>query len=270
MTRTVKFRRVLAISMVLCLVAQTGMAAPASSEPPILEPEADSHTQKAIDAFGAGRYDDAIAEFDAAFALDNNPNHLFNIGRVHEEAGNIQAAVDHYKRFVAQPGVQIADRAAALERIDVLERVLATQRAQQPVPVPVPVPEPVPVPVATPESDTVDEDAAARRKTQRNVGWGLLGVGGAALVAGAVTTGLTAATSNTLAGTSEPAEREKLVDRGKTLASTSDGLMIAGGTLALVGLLVALTALPKRSERRTTALPYAGSSSAGIVLVGRF
>jgi len=47
--------------------------------------------------------------------------------------------------------------------------------------------------------------------------------------------------------------------------------MIAGGTMALVGLIVALTALPKKqSERRTAALPYAGAGGAGLVFSGRF
>ncbi|MFV8749570.1 tetratricopeptide repeat protein [Nannocystaceae bacterium ST9] len=269
MTIAVKIRRALAGATVLCLIAQTGLAAPASSESATIE--ADSHTQKAIDAFGAGRYDEAIAEFEAAFELDHNPNHLFNIGRVHEEVGDLQAAVDLYKRFVAQPGVQIDYRAAALERIDVLERALAAQReADEPAPAPEPAPESSPEPVLAPTTDTVDEDAAARRKTQRSAGWALLGIGGATLIAGAVTTGLTASTSNELAETSDPDERETLADRGRTLAPTSDGLMIAGGTLALVGLIVALTALPKRSERRTAALPYAGPSSAGLVLMRRF
>lgn len=268
MTKFSSLRSVIASTMILCLASQTVWAAPPSGDPP--SNEADSHANVAIEAFGAGHYDEAIAEFEAAFALDQNPNHLFNIGRVHEEVGNLEAAVDYYKRFIAQPGVQIDYRAAALERIDVLERSLATQKQPESEPEPEPEVEPHPNIAAPQPIDQVDEPATDSRKGQRNAGWALLGIGGAALIAGAVTTGLTASTSNRLADESDPAEREQLVARGQMLAPTSDALLVAGGTLALVGLIVALTALPKRGDRRTASLPYAGAGGGGIVVIHRF
>src|SRR5262245_29249940 len=79
------FRSVVAATVVFALASGSARAAPPSSDPP--PSPADAHAAKAIEAFEARQYDEAIAEFTAAFSLDKNPNHLFNIGRVHEEAG---------------------------------------------------------------------------------------------------------------------------------------------------------------------------------------
>lgn len=237
-----------AISCALSLMTPTIHASPAPT--PEQASQAEKHVELAIAAFGEGRYEDAVREFKAAYELDHNPNHLFNIGRVHEEAGDLAAAVEFYKQFVALPGVQIDHRSAALERIDVLERALATQRAAEQPSEPEPEPEPAPDPEPTPTAEPADTNPTPATKTaQRKAGWAVLGVGAAVLVAGAVTTGLTASASNALGDEQDPGERERLAARGDVLAPTSDVLVIAGGTLMVVGLIVALTARPRRDDR---------------------
>lgn len=232
--------------------------------------DAAAFEQAAIDAFEAGRYDQAVENFERAFALDANPNNLFNIGRVYEEVGDFGAAVDYYKRFIAQPKVSLDNRKIALERIEVLEQIIA--KTQSAAVEPEPEPEsPAPVIAAQPVAiDDVDSSDEQRRRKQRAGGYVLLGLGGAGLIAGGIAGGLAAGTERELADSSEPEQRTKLVERGDAAALAADVLLIAGGTLALVGLIVTLTALPKRNQQRTALAPVFDAHGGGVVVLHRF
>ncbi len=253
---------------------QAMAAAPAAAGDTQAPDQAAVYEQEAIAAFEAGRYEDAVSNFKQAYELDQNPNILFNIGRVYEEAGDLEAAVDFYKQFISKPGVSLDNRKFALERIDVLEQIVAKTKPvedepEQPVEPPPPaVEDPAP---AQPEIDAgVDADNERRRK-QRIGGYVLLGVGAASLIGGGVVGGLASSTQTELADTSDPARRVELVEQGDSRALTADVLFITGGTLALVGLIVTLTALPKRGDKGRTALaPSFGRDGGGVVLRHRF
>jgi len=73
------------------------------------------------DAFRAGRYDQAIASYQAAYALAPRAGVLFNIGRAYHKKGDAQHALEYYKRYLADdPKGPVADEArvyvAELER----------------------------------------------------------------------------------------------------------------------------------------------------------
>ena len=76
------------------------------------------------------------ALFEQAYAIDPNPNYLFNIGRVYEEKGDIRSAVDHYQRFVKEPGVDIGSRELAVQRLRVLKAILNETEAPAATPSP--------------------------------------------------------------------------------------------------------------------------------------
>ena len=266
---------VLAASLCAAPIAPA-FAAPADGgddAAPAENTEADAFASAAVEAFEAGRYDEAVENFRKAFELDKNPNNLFNIGRVYEESGDLDKAVEFYKQFLGQPGVSIENRQVAVDRVEVLERALEAMKPEEPDPEPDPEPE-EPDPEVTPEPeppvDTTDggED---KRRTQRGVGFALLGVGAAMAVGGGVVGGLSVGANSDYENAATLADREAAADRGNTLTTTADVLYGVGGTLAIVGLIVALTALPKKNKAGKTALvPVFRHDGGGFALTHRF
>lgn len=273
---------------VLALCTATVVGAPTAHASLAIQPaesgaapagEAHRFTERAVADFEAGRYEQAVENFERAYALDGNVNNLFNIGRVYEEAGDLPAAIDYYTRFLEQPGVSLEYREATLERLEVLERTLAATRknegdgaaaegdggdASGPPP---------PSVEGEGEDDPpppIDDAAQARARKQRVAGWAVLGVGGVALVASGAIAGVTASTASALADETDPSARADLALRGQSLAPAADALLISGGTLALVGLVVALTAKPERAAKATALAPTMLRRGAGLSFATHF
>lgn len=80
-------------------------------------------------AFYAARdYRRAIEKFIQAYAIDEDPNLLFNIARCYEELGEIDAAIEKYENFLKTPGADTRGRQRARES-------LASLRASKEAPV---------------------------------------------------------------------------------------------------------------------------------------
>lgn len=85
---------------------------PAPLTPPSAAREADSgafdtiqeqlhqRVTQARTYFTAGRYDAAIGELNAAYALEPNPNYLFSIAQCHRRSGRNRDALSAYQRFL--------------------------------------------------------------------------------------------------------------------------------------------------------------------------
>ncbi len=58
------------------------------------------HYDKAIGFYNAESYPEAIAEFEAAYAIKADPLLLYNIAQAYRKAGRLKDALDHYERFV--------------------------------------------------------------------------------------------------------------------------------------------------------------------------
>jgi tetratricopeptide (TPR) repeat protein len=127
-------KHLLAIALIaLPLVANAG---------PKDKAEAQKHIDKATAAHQAGKYDVALTELEAAYALDPQPDLLYAIGQVHVKLGKCDDAVASYEKFLAtNPPADAAS--SAHEAIDAC-------KAQQPPPPPPPEPTPPPKPVAAP------------------------------------------------------------------------------------------------------------------------
>jgi tetratricopeptide (TPR) repeat protein len=233
--------------------------------------EADSLSEQAIAEFSAKNYAGAIALFEQAYEIDPQPNFLFNIGRVHEEAGNLEQAVEYYAKFVKQPGVDLDSRGVALDRLKVL-RAIVEETKEPDVVEPEVEPEPAePVPAPTP----VDTDSERKRKIMRVSGFALIGVGAGALIGGAVLGSLAQGDRDKAFDRDEAdslAGRRELLDTAQTKALTADVLYGVGGAVLLTGVILVAVgyAKPKTKTQRVALTPSFGPQGGGVELLLRF
>ncbi|MFO0632711.1 MAG: tetratricopeptide repeat protein [Nannocystaceae bacterium] len=257
--------------------AAAALAQPAAEGEAAASPDALS--SEAVELFKQKDFDGAIAKFEQAYALDPQPNYLFNIGRVYEEKGDLANAVKHYQKFVQQPGVDLEAREAAVARLKVLKPALEEIEQKQPESKPQPQTKPATV-------DPVDEAAKARRKKLRIAGYSLLGTGGGVLVIGTVFGALAVGKSNDAKDAQFVDQKLNARHEAKGRAVVADALLVSGGVLAGVGLILVLSTLakPKRGAADTTAArrgrpwarrapllaPAVGPGQLGLAMAGRF
>lgn len=222
---------------------------------------------QAIERFKARDYDAAARLFEQAYALDPNPNYLFNVGRVYEEKGDIRSAVDYYQRFVKEPGVEIESRELALQRLRVLRAIL---HETDPEPGQPATAAPGPQADAPPPAPTPGADETDRSKAMRLGGYALLGVGSISVIVGGVFGGLTLAKKNELDDIHMADERKALAREGKTFALVSDVTLFTGAALAVTGLVLVLVARKGRSPKRSALAPSVGRGHAGLTWSLRF
>jgi tetratricopeptide (TPR) repeat protein len=258
----------LALAVFAGPVATAAAAAPDASSPA----DADALSEAAVEKFEAKDYDGAAALFERAYEADPQPNYLFNIGRVYEEKGDLRRAVEFYQRFVGEPGVDLESRQAATERLRVLREALRELEGDPDPVAPTVTPEPEP---ASTDADDTRPDPARTRKL-RIAGYTLLGVGGVALIAGGVVGGVALGTSNDAGDAEFVDDTVRLRRRAKRQANAADGLLIAGGTLAGVGLILVLSTLRGEgkakagTEARTQWSPMFGRGQVGLGMARRF
>ncbi len=265
-------------SLVTASLLLTGPIAPSVAQAaPAAEESFDTLTEEASEKYSEGDYDGAIALFERAYALDPEPNILFNIGRIYEESGNYEDAIVYYERFISEPQVDLDAKQVALDRRDLAKAVVEIQKKDaEPKPEEKP-PEEKP-PEEKPPEETIpveppEESPPPKPRNVRPIGYTLLGTGAAALIGGAVVGGLAKReeTNFKTATTRDAAEAAK--DRGQKLAPAADGLFIAGGILAAAGIVMLLVPLRgKKAERRERAMfvPHASPSQVGLGVTGRF
>ncbi len=127
---------------VLLLTASVGAAPPVTASPENMQAAKSRFRQgKAIHVLGA--YDQALAEFEAAFALVPLPELIFNIARAQQKKNEIDRALETYRRYLElDPEGRVADEARRQVAILTVEK----ERAK---PAPVLKVEPVVVPAVS-------------------------------------------------------------------------------------------------------------------------
>ncbi len=222
--------------------------------------EAEILLEQAATAYDRDDFDAAIAAFEAAYALEGDPACLFNIGRVHEEAGELQLALDRYKEFVLQPRVALEDRAMANDRIEVLRALLRT------------VQESPSVPRAVPDDRAAESDGNPRpvRSAPAQPSRGLIIAGGVsagvavgAVAVGALFQGLSRSTAQDVSSAPNPQQRDALIATARREAATGDVLLISGAVLVTVGIPLLAVGLVRRGRDRRRSL---GGAPGGMVL----
>lgn len=240
---------------------------------------ADALSDRAKERFEARDFEGAVELFTAAHALDPQPNYLFNVGRVYEEKGDLARAVEYYQRFLGEPGVDLESRGLATERLRVLREALEQLRTETKSD----AEEPPPPPVATHPDDggAAPADTAGppgKDRKLRITGYSLLGVGGAALLAGSVVGGVALRITRDADDAMFVDEQASLRREARTRAAAADALFVSGGVLAAVGLVIVLstlgpgrrTAARRHRERATTWAPLVTREGAAVSVTHQF
>ncbi|MCA9526247.1 MAG: PEGA domain-containing protein [Myxococcales bacterium] len=97
--------------------------ASAQADPP---PAAKAAYDAGVAHFQAGRYPEAIAEFNKAYRMGPNPILVFNMARAFEELGDFASATEFYKRYL-QMAPEAPDRKVVEESLRTLELLAARQ-----------------------------------------------------------------------------------------------------------------------------------------------
>jgi hypothetical protein len=153
--------RVIVCGLVLAVSASTALAAPKPKE------EAKRRIDRAAALHKQGKYDDALAELEAAYKLDPQVDLLFAIGQVYAKLGRCDEARTEFEQFAAKKKTkqasQIVDQAIAAcipkapPVSPPVEPAAPPPTISAPAPEPAPEPEPAPaasVPVSPSASHT--------------------------------------------------------------------------------------------------------------------
>ena len=233
--------------LVLALLALPVVASAGPKE----KKEAQQHIEKATAAHQAGKYDEALTELQAAYALDAQPDLLYAIGQVYVKLDKCDEAVASYEKFLTTKPPADASNSAQ-EAID------ACKAKQPPPPPPPPEPTPPPQPVAPPQPES-------RAFYTDKLGTALVGGGVVALVVSGLV--YTSARSKLDDAEAAPtyAESQDLVDDAHTKRNIAIGVGIVG--LAAIG--VGVWHYTQYTSEQTVAV--APTTSGGMVTwMGRF
>jgi len=239
-------------------------------------------------AFETNHFEFAIRLFEEAFAIIPKPNIIFNIGRVYEERGDLVRAIEHYARFIVQPGVDIELRKFAAGRLADLREVVKQAESESDRSAPV-APTPVPTDDASAEPPEVEADLPAvadvfeaqEQPTEgqplkpstppaRIAGYALFGVGGAALIAGGVLGAIASSTAEHADQEANVEDENDLRRKARPMAQAADGLFIAGGIVAVAGIVSFAVSFTKKRPQSVAVLPAISRTRVGLDFVRRF
>lgn len=83
--------------LVVFLVSSTvAIAAP--------DPKAEAHYKQGKAFLDSKQWDEAIVQFQAAYAIDKVPSHLYNIAKAYEAKGDVDRTIEYYQKYIdAEP-----------------------------------------------------------------------------------------------------------------------------------------------------------------------
>lgn len=269
-------------------------AAPASTKKKGKQPS--ENELRAREAYERGRilfqaeeYEDAIGAFEEAAALFASPDFQFNLALCHERLKNYDAAIRHYKAYLATESAtvdttQTEARIAALQDLAQREKERKQEEAEA-------------------EKKRIEEEARREAQAQAEAeraqtpppaeptdanpgrskiiaGASLLGVGVGVGAGGGLGFGLAVNQNNADleqaqdAASSNPltfAEAQAIEREGKRLQRLELITIGVGGAVALGGaVLLTLGLVEKRKSDRVSLTPYGGAGQAGLMLRGEF
>jgi tetratricopeptide (TPR) repeat protein len=224
-----------AIASGSALAAENSPVPGPAPELPAAPPHAASSDQRVVQLneegsalYAAGNYRRAVELFIQAYAVDQDPNLLFNIGSCYEGLGDVEAALEKYRAFLDAPNADPDGRPRAERAIERL-----TQAAAQPAPEERPVEPPAPIAPA-PASMASPPEAGPPSWA----GWVGLG-GGAVLGATGVTLYILGAADH-----AEVTNTSGYGDAGDVVSLTraeADDLVRSGDTKKAIGVAAAAT-----------------------------
>ena len=244
-----------------CLVSTAGVQAQSSKSREARIAAAKQAFAVGTRAYANGEFRTALTSFQRAYELTGSPDLLYNIATVSDRMRRDEQALDAYEGYLeARP--KSADREHVESRIDVLRAAIeARRRAELDAEI---------------EARSAAIEAAARVKAERplteHVGpgpgpWITIGVGGAAVVAGAVLVGLGQRDQKSVESAvpgSSYAMVEEMADRGPRRTKAGIALMAVGGVGVLGGAIWQLTG------GHEEAVPEVSIGPTGISVKGTF
>lgn len=259
--------RLVAVAAVLLLASQAG-AVPRNT--------IKAHIDKATKAHAEGKFDVALDELKAAYALEPKPELLFAIAQVYVKLDNCTEAIDHYEKFLATTK-DAQSKQVVTQAIEACKTKLAAAK---------PAPEPTPEPTATPEPEPMrpppkpqapqPPPASKPAPPTHHSPWYKDPLGDA-LVAGGVATGVIAlvmrsgaqreADKATAPGADENSYRDHLdsadgKEKVALILGITAGALITGGVVRYV---------TRGRTQESTAVGIAPARDGGVVTVlGRF
>lgn len=274
---TALFKPLFVLQLLAALVAGAPPHARAQSadDPAAQTDRFDALVDRAVAHYRAGRFEQAATDFEAAYAIDPQPELIYNQARAYEKALRTEDAIAAYARFIELPGTTAELRALALDSMAALEREAEARErrsARAEVP-PAPSP-PASPPAARPAAPSagVRAPAVEPRGTDRTAEWVLLGAGAALAVGGGVMGALAldrkTAFDDAVAARAPVAEVEELRDEASRNASIADGLLVAGAAVGVTGLVLFL--VRGDDAESVSVAPFAAETGAGVVLGGPF
>ncbi len=120
---SIRLPLLVATSMALGLAAVPASAANearAAGAAPANQSNVATLNEEGAALYAARDYRRAIEKFIQAYAVDTDPNLLFNIARCYEELGEVDAAIEKYETFLKTPGADTRGRQRARESLATL------------------------------------------------------------------------------------------------------------------------------------------------------
>lgn len=231
------------VSLLLAVMLATSVAA---ADPTAEDKASALELARAGDeAYKAGDFERAADLVKRAYALYPEPLLLYNIALALDGLGKTKDALDYYEQYLAtDPNVK--DRGAIERRVATMRAQLAAQaEANKPPPPPPPRVEPAPEP--------------ASKLPYVTIGVGL------ATIAGGFGFGALSASRHDDAETA-PSQlvAQQQQDRAQLYATTANIMFVAGGVIAVGGVIWAVLDRPKRASDTSGTKIVVGPSSIGV------
>lgn len=273
------------ITTLVCVFLALAAVARADDDPA----GARAHFEKGTKAFDLGAYDEAIAEYSAAYRLMDDPALLYNIAQAHRLANHAPEALRFYKMYLVR-APQATNRAEVEAKIAELEKLLAQQQKTQTMPPdmvkpptgaqPAQAPPPAaniaaaPPPAApNPSTPAPDEGSrAAPARTKKIAGLAVGGVGVAALVTGIALSAVAKTYADELSSSTGVWDKSKH-QTGETLGVAGPVLIAVGGAATVAGAVVAALGFREARIARSASvavIPEAGPQGARASVRIRF
>ncbi|MEO1230522.1 MAG: hypothetical protein AAFZ18_16605 [Myxococcota bacterium] len=249
------------------LAALLASASPAAAQEST-EARFDALVQTALGQYREGDYLNAVDTFEAAYALDDRPELVYNVARSYEKALRPDEAIATYERFLKLPGTTAELRAKALDALAALREERNARARAEAAELPPTASAPANAPRAPPT--TV---AQAREPRNRALEWTLLGSGmvlaGAGAAFGVLALNSESDWKDARAAGAADARVNELIDETERNALLADILIGAGAATAVTGLILFLV----RGDE-VPAVSVSPSSTpdggGGLVVTGRF
>jgi len=100
--------------------------------------EARAHFKRGMESISAGKYEDGIAELEKAYEILPHPNVLYNIARAHAEGGNLDKAVENFKRYLETNPPDKDETVTIVRGLEARIRKRDAEKAPEPSPPPTP------------------------------------------------------------------------------------------------------------------------------------